>query len=222
MHPFQKTASYAFNGWDFSKKKTILQNKDKSWFMDWVAYLQPQRLSVSAKNVEYQVFLLSQFWFRGMEPRSGRTLISHLFRLGVINYIGELSKTHQIHNPLEPWSSIDWGFLTKPFDVLVNTLKSDAKYKSICFIELSLNQLCKNSLNADHIFLMEILVKRIHPIPRCWTLRDWFRSRNQFRPIPGITSLQFHLFPESVSIPFNSALSQFPEFLHTGILRNSV
>jgi hypothetical protein len=36
--------------------------------------------------------------------------------------------------------------------------------------------------------------KRIHPIPQCSTLRNWFRPRNPFPPIPsisGISSLQF-------------------------------
>jgi hypothetical protein len=45
------------------------------------------------------------------------------------------------------------------------------------------------------VLLSDILsiIPRTHAIPRCWTLRKWFRPRNQFPqtpPIPGIGSLQ--------------------------------
>jgi hypothetical protein len=51
---------------------------------------------------------------------------------------------------------------------------------------------------------------RIHRIPRCWTLRNWFRLRNQSPPIPKIpriSSLQFPKFSESV--PSNSVRFHF-------------
>ncbi len=54
-------------------------------------------------------------------------------------------------------------------------------------------------------------ITRIHPIPQCSTLRNWFRPRNQFPPIPGISSHQFHQFPEFRPIPSNTALTQFQE-----------
>jgi hypothetical protein len=35
---------------------------------------------------------------------------------------------------------------------------------------------------------------RIHPIPRCWTLQNLFRLRNQFTPIPPIPGISSHQF----------------------------
>jgi hypothetical protein len=35
---------------------------------------------------------------------------------------------------------------------------------------------------------IQLVIRRIHPIPRCSTLRNQFRFRNQFHPIPGTRS----------------------------------
>jgi hypothetical protein len=61
-----------------------------------------------------------------------------------------------------------------------------------------------------------------HPIPRCWTLRNQFRQRNQFHLIPGIPSRwiltdsrEFLSISEFGSIPATSTDSgsnEFPEF----------
>jgi hypothetical protein len=61
---------------------------------------------------------------------------------------------------------------------------------------------------------------RIHPIPRCWILRNQFRPRNQSHPIPGTRS-SFNITYLLVTdrVPSNSWNSmqfrnwkQFPEF----------
>ncbi len=64
--------------------------------------------------------------------------------------------------------------------------------------------------------------KSSHPILRCSTLRNQFRQRNQFHPIPGIPSQwnltdsqEFLSVPEFQSIPATSTDSgsnRFPEF----------
>ncbi len=60
---------------------------------------------------------------------------------------------------------------------------------------------------------------RIHPIPQCWTLRNWFRRRNQFqfRFIPKFT--EFRSIPEFRPIPLwansrNSVPEIVPAFIH--------
>jgi hypothetical protein len=55
---------------------------------------------------------------------------------------------------------------------------------------------------------------RIHPIPRCCTLRNQFRPRNQFHPIPEFrfhstistysTTIDFQAIPETNGIARNS------------------
>jgi hypothetical protein len=59
----------------------------------------------------------------------------------------------------------------------------------------------------------ELIRMSSHSIPRCWTLRNQFRQRNQFYPIPGIPS-RWNLtdFQEFLSIP---------EFSPNGIARHS-
>jgi hypothetical protein len=53
---------------------------------------------------------------------------------------------------------------------------------------------------------------RIHPIPRCWTLWNQFRPRNQFHLIPGIPFITFNTIPEfrlSLPIQFRNSRNQF-------------
>jgi hypothetical protein len=58
------------------------------------------------------------------------------------------------------------------------------------------------------------MILRIHPIPRCSTLRNQFRPRNQFHPISEFrfhsiistnsTTIEFQAIPEFLGIPSNS------------------
>ncbi len=74
-------------------------------------------------------------------------------------------------------------------------------------------QLSKSPLpKLQNFLLIYVSGVRIHPIPQCWTLRNWFRPRNQYPSIPAIS------FDSVIhGIPLDSVWTEFRELVGSGI-----
>ncbi len=67
-----------------------------------------------------------------------------------------------------------------------------------------------------------LCISSSHPISRCWTLRNQFRQRNQFRPIPGIPYRnRLHILGTNLGTYHNACGDRFRESSNSGIGRNS-